>query len=43
MKIFGMLPATLPDIESEIYALPFQKKTVSGSKLSNLQVMSFVP
>ena len=24
--LYGMLPATLPDIESEIYALLFQKK-----------------
>ena len=29
----GVLPATLPDIESEIYVLLFQKNRVSGSKL----------
>ena len=41
-----MLPATLPDIESEIYALLLQKNRVSGSKLSNPQFMftvSYVP
>ena len=38
----GMLPATLPDIESEMYALLFQKKTVSSSKLSNPQFMLIV-
>ena len=39
----GMLPATLPDIESDIYALLFQKKNrVSSSKLSNLQFMFVV-
>ena len=42
--LHGMLPATLPDIESEIIiCITFPKKNkVSGSKLSNLQFMFIV-
>ena len=40
--LHGSLPPTLLDIESEMYVLLFQKKKVSGSKLSNLQFMFMV-
>ena len=40
--LHGMLPATLPDIESEIYVLLFQKKRMFSSKLSNPQFMCIV-
>ena len=38
----AMRPATLLDIESEIYVLLFKKNRVSGSKLSNPQFMFVV-
>ena len=37
-----MLPATLPDIESEICALLLKKTGVSGSRLLNPQFMFIV-